>query len=478
MTLLVGIDVGTQSAKVVVHDADGAVVAEGRAPLRPPLTPSPGVVEHPGEDLWDALAAACRDATAALGADVGAVSAVGLCGVRFCRALLRADGSLAAPVMSWMDERVARPHRQPDGDAGDEVAWVASSSGYLTQRLTGRFRDSVASYQGQWPVDSRTWDWLADDTELAAYGVPRDRLMELVVPGQVLGEVTPAAAAATGLPVGVPVVATANDKAVEALGSGLRSAEDLLVSLGTYVAAMTVGATHHDGSAASWTNFSAVPGEHLHESTGIRRGMWTVTWLRELLTAARLASTPLVTGEAERLLDAGAADVPAGSDGLVTLLDWLAPVEEPWRRGAFVGLDARHGPFHLHRSVLEALALTMRGHARAMTDELGTTPRRVVLSGGGSRSDLMLQIVADVFDLPTSRGAAPSAAALGAAMSAAVAAGVHGSFDEAVAAMVHADRSVEPTAAGRSTYAGMRGLHTDVTAALDPVLRRHRDLFA
>ena len=277
------------------------------------------------------------------------------------------------------------------------------------------------------------------------------------MPGEVLGEVTPAAAAATGLPAGVPVVATANDKAVEALGSGLRSPEDLLVSLGTYVAAMTVGSAHRDGSAAFWTNFSAVPGEHLHESTGIRRGMWTVTWLRELLTAARLSSTPLATGEAERLLDAGAADVPAGSDGLVTLLDWLAPVEEPWRRGAFVGLDVRHGPFHLHRSVLEALALTMQAHARAMTDELGTTPRRVVLSGGGSRSDLMLQIVADVFDLPTSRNAAPSAAALGAAMSAAVATGVHASFDEAVAAMVHADRTAEPTTHGRSTYAGMGG---------------------
>ncbi len=65
--------------------------------------------------------------------------------------------------------------------------------------------------------------------------------MELVLPGEVLGEVTPAAAAATGLPAGVPVVATANDKAVEALGSGLRSPDDLLLSLGTYVAAMTVG---------------------------------------------------------------------------------------------------------------------------------------------------------------------------------------------------------------------------------------------
>jgi sugar (pentulose or hexulose) kinase len=335
----------------------------------------------------------------------------------------------------------------------------------------------VASYQGQWPIDTRGWRWLADDADLAAYGVARERLMELVLPGEVLGELTPEAAAATGLPVGIPVVATGNDKAVEALGSGLRSPDDVLVSLGTYVAAMSVGAGHRERPRSFWTNFSSVPGEYLYESTGVRRGMWTVTWLRELLAGTRLAPTTLADGEPERLLDTGAAEVPAGSDGLVTLLDWLAPVDEPWRRGAFVGLDARHGPFHLHRSVLEALALTVHGHAAAMAAELGTAPRRVVLSGGGSRSDLMLQIAADVFDLPASRGSAPSAAALGAAVAAAVATGAHPSFDAAAAAMCHTGLDVEPSASGRSTYASMRGLHADVAASLAPVLHRTRELF-
>lgn len=473
--LLVGIDVGSQSAKVVVHDQHGGVIAEGRAPLRPPLTPTPGVVEHPGEDLWDALASACRAALETLDHDAGSVVAVGLCGVRFCRALLRADGGLAAPVLSWMDDRISRPHEQTD----DRIAHVSAASGYLTLRLTGRFRDSVASYQGQWPVDTHRWRWLDDDHELAAFGIPRDRLMELVLPGEVLGEVTPLAAGATGLPAGVPVVATGNDKAVEALGSGLRSADDLMVSLGTYVAAMTVATGERPEVASGWTNFAAVPGEHLVESTGIRRGMWTLTWLRELLSGVGtgVSSGPVADGEVERLLDEGAAAVPAGSDGLVTVLDWLAPTDAPWRRGAFVGLDVRHGAFHLHRSVLEAIALTIEAHASAMTAELGSRPRRVVVSGGGARSDLMLQVVADVFDLPATRGAAPSAAALGAAISAAVATGLHPSFDAATAAMVHDGLVLEPTAGGRSTYASMRGLHAEVATSLDPVLRRSRELF-
>ncbi len=459
---LVGIDVGSQSAKVVVHDAAGTVVAEGRAPLRPPLTPYPGAVEHPDDDLWQALVSACRTATDALGKDRDAVVGVGLCGVRCCRAMLGEDGSLVGPVLSWMDERLSRPYRHTD----ERVARVSAASGHLTHRLTGELRDSVASYDDRWPVDPEAWGWLGD-AALPPFGIARGQLMELVLPGQVLGTVTVAAAAVTGLPVGVPVVATANDKAVEALGAGLRSPDDLLVSLGTYVAAMTVGAELRTGGSSFWTNLSAVPGEYLYESAGIRRGMWTVSWLRELLGGSGLDLADL---------EAGARDVPPGSDGLLTLLDWLPPPDQPWRRGAFVGLDARHGPFHLHRSVLEALALTMQRHAENLTTELGATPRRVVLSGGGSASDLMLQVVADVFDLPVTRGSAPSAAALGAAVSAAVAVGLHPSVEAAVDAMVHAGAGCEPGGAGRATYAGMRGLHQQLCGALEPVLRQTHGL--
>lgn len=469
--LLVGIDVGSQSAKVVVYDPHGGVVAEGRAPLRPPLTPAPGVVEHPGEDLWDALTAACRTAMDVLRTDPRDIAGVGLCGVRFCRALLTEDRSLARPVMSWMDERVSRAH-----EPADDVRWVCASSGYLTARLTGEVRDSAASYQEPWPVDVGAGDWLTDDTALAAFSVTRDRLPDLLRPGGRLGEVTPQAAAATGLPVGTPVVATANDKAVEALGSGLRRPGDVLLSLGTYVAAMSVGERRPAASSSFWTNQAAVAGEYLYESTGIRRGMWTVSWVRDLFAeglGARAAETGL---DLEDLLNADAAAVPAGSDGLLTVLDWLAPTDAPWRRGAFVGLDERHGPAHFYRSVLEAVAVTMRRHVLAMTDELGVGLERLLVCGGGARSDVMLQILADVLGTPVVRHGGPSAAALGASVVVAAASGVHGSVDGAVQAMVRADRVVQPTREGRAVYVALADVHATLTDALDPVLRRTRDL--
>ena len=100
---LVVIDQGSQSTKVVVFDADGAPVCEGREPLRPSHMPSPGVVEHPDDDLWDSLCAATRAAMHAFHGRPEEIAGVGLCTIRFCRAMLRADGSLASPVLSWMD---------------------------------------------------------------------------------------------------------------------------------------------------------------------------------------------------------------------------------------------------------------------------------------------------------------------------------------------------------------------------------------
>ena len=133
--LLLGIDVGTQSAKVAVHAADGRLVARGHRELRPLRAPRQGMAEHPDDDLWDALCGATREAMAGLEASghaAGAVVAAGLCGIRNCQVLLDDDGLLAAPVQSWMDERASTRH----SPVGPPARWVTSSSAYLTRRLT------------------------------------------------------------------------------------------------------------------------------------------------------------------------------------------------------------------------------------------------------------------------------------------------------------------------------------------------------
>src|SRR4051812_4930902 len=138
---IIAIDNGSQSTKVVIYDLLGNALAEGRQVLRAALRPRPGVVEHSGDDLWDSIIGASRQALAGFQGDPRDIVGVGLCTIRCCKAYLRADGSLLEPVMSWMDTRAYQPYL-PDDPA---LAKATTSSGYITHRFTGAFRDTAAN---------------------------------------------------------------------------------------------------------------------------------------------------------------------------------------------------------------------------------------------------------------------------------------------------------------------------------------------
>lgn len=471
---LVGIDCGTQSAKVVIVDGHGTVHARGQHQLTAMLRPRHGVVLHPDDDLWTAIVAASQQAMEQFSHDPAEIAAIGLCPIRCNKAFLRADGSLLEPMMSWMDERAYRPY-VPDDPA---LAYVTTASGYLAHRFTGRFSDTAAnSIELQWPIDSDRWDWSDDPAVLARHGVRRDQLFELHMPGEIIGPLTAAAAAALGYPAGTPVVHTANDKAVEMLGTGSLGERTALISLGTYIASMVHGTVNHRSPQHFWTNFSAVPHHYLYESGGIRRGMWTLTWFLDLL-GPELAERAAAEGiSREDLLEREAVEAPAGSDGLLTVLDWLAPDDKPFRKGLMMGFDARHTRGHLYRSIMEAIALTMCHHVEAMCGELGITLDEIVLSGGGATSTLFRQVFADVFQLPASRPTGASGASLGSAICAAVAAGVHPDFPAAVAAMCSPRETLQPDPANAERYRGAASVLADVRAATDPLLQRAYPIF-
>ena len=472
---LIGVDGGTQSSKVVVYDLAGDVVCEGTRPLLPMSHPEPGMAEHPDDDLWESIVAASREAMTGFPGDPADIIGVGLCTIRCCKAFLKADGSLLQPVMSWMDRRAYQPYIPDD----PELAYATTSSGYITRRFTGRFRDSAANnIILQWPIDTDTWQWSDDEALLKAFNVTRDLLVELQQPGDVAGHVTADAAAATGIPEGLPVVTTANDKAVEALGSGSLDEHTALISLGTYIAAMVHGHENRKTPQAFWTNFACVPHTYLYESGGVRRGMWTLSWFLDLL-GPELAAVAQAQGVSrEEYLEREAKLVAAGSDGLMTVLDWLAPTDKPFRKGEIIGFDARHTRAHVYRSVLEAIALTMKENVDAMCDELGIDLREIVVSGGGANSPLFMHIFADVFGVPASRNVGRSGASLGAAICAAVAAGVYPDFATAAAAMKRSRESFAPDLRNHAVYVQMNeAVYRAIHDATDPILEQSFSIF-
>ncbi|MDR1545340.1 MAG: sugar kinase [Deltaproteobacteria bacterium] len=474
MKYLIGIDGGSQSTKVIVFDQDGRVAAAGREPLKPLRLPREGVAEHPDDDLWDSLRAACRQALAAFPGRLSDLAGVGLCTIRCCRVLLKEDLSLAQPVISWMDLRLARPYEHDNPD----VRYVTTTTGYIGARLTGRRLDTAANLLGQWPLDPLTWNWSEDPDFFGRFNLPRAMLFDLIKPGELAGRVTKQAAEATGLPEGLPVAATASDKAVEALGAGPLGPGAALLSLGTYICSMVEGLDGLSEGPRHFTNLASRPGRYLYESDGIRRGMSTISWVRELMggDVERQAAAEGLTPD--DWLNRRAALIPPGAEGLMTVPEWLAPPSALHKRGLMIGFTGRHGGAHMYRSVMEAVALTMAGHCRAMCRELNFPLERLTVSGGGSKGDLFMQIVADAFGLPAGRAEINDAVALGSAICAAVGVGLHAGFDEAVAAMVRPADVFQPDPAVSAFYRRLYDeVYSGITSVTDEILKKAYPLF-
>ncbi|UOQ44239.1 FGGY family carbohydrate kinase [Halobacillus salinarum] len=472
---IIGIDGGSQSTKVVIFDTHGKVVSEGTQPLKPMNLPQPGIVEHPDDDLWESLCEASKQAMESFPGRKEDIIGVGLCTIRFVRCLLKKDGTLASPAMSWMDGRVSKPYEHLD----EQVSYVTTSSGYITHRLTGQLHDSAGNYQGMWPIDTDTWDWSEDEAVFRTYQIPREMLFDLKLPGNVLGQITKEAARETGMPEQLPVIATANDKAVEALGAGVLSESTALISLGTYIAGMITGHENPKETNHFWTNFAAIPNEYLYESEGIRRGMWTVSWFKELLgdelskKAASLHLSP------EEFLNNEAVEkVPAGSDGLMTVLDWLSPADEPYKKGMMLGFDGRHTRAHIYHSILEGIALTMKTNVDNMIQELDTELDQIVVSGGGAKGDLMMQLFADVFGLPAMRNKVKGSASLGAAINTAVALEIYPSYHEAIEEMVDVDDTFSPHPENHEFYTKMNEeVYQQISNHTDGILKKAHSFF-
>ena len=470
---LMGIDEGSQSAKITIFDMEGNIVCEGKSPLKPYNLPKPGYVEHPDDDWWDAICKASKNCMAKFEGDPKDIVGIGLCTIRCCRAYLKEDGTLAQPALSWMDIRLSQPytHENPD------VKYIVASSGYITHRLTGEKKDTIANYEYGWPVDVDNWKWSDDPEAYKATGMPREMLFDLVMPGDVLGYVTEEAAQATGLPVGTPVVATSNDKAVEGLGTGCMGDSTVCISLGTYTSAMMEGKENLKGTSYAWPKFSCMPNKYLYDSNGIRRGMWTVSWYRDILGEgyAKLAAEQGMSPE--EALGKEAEQVPVGSDGLMTVLNWLANVDARYQKGIMIGFDGRHTRGHIYRSILEAVAMTMKGHVTDMCNEVNAKMDKLIITGGGSNSDLFMQIFADVFDIPVVRNEVNGAAGLGSAICAAVAAGVYDSFESAVEHMVRIKDTFTPIPENVEVYKKMIPVYSEITKYTDPVLKKSYEIF-
>lgn len=478
------LDLGTSELKAGLVSADGQVLAERSTAYATDFDAATGRAEQDPEAWWTAIVEAVRGMVAATGQPAGrrsatrawpagraAVAAICVVGQGPTLVAADADGAPTRPAITWLDTR----------PTADRVALEAATgvSGWglgvaPAARLVERMEPAVAA-RTRWYLDS--WDWVSlrlagragasrargqawpDPGAVAAAGMGAGRLPERVPTGTVLGTLRPDAADALGLPPGIPVVAGCVDAYAAFFGAGLEAPGDAIDTGGT-----------SGGLAVYWDAPVEVPGTFAIEAPLPGRWLYggamsatgrALDWLADAVLRVDAAT-----------LEAEAAAVPAGSDGLV-FLPYLAgersPIWDPLARGVFAGLTVGHGRGHLGRAVLEAAALALR-HVATPIEAAGIELHELRVSGGTARSALWNRIKADVLQVPVAVPSVVDTAMVGAAVIAAAGTGASPDLASAMRAIVHLRERIAPDRSAAAAYDAAFDRYRALYPALRPVL--------
>jgi xylulokinase len=498
MPYVIGVDSSTTATKAIVWDHEGRAVAEGRAEFALAL-PRPGWHEQDAEDWWRSCASAV---TQALGSVDGAeIEAICVTHQRETFACLDEHGSPVRPAIVWMDVRATREvvesgsdeiHRltgkppdttpalykllwlrEHEPETLKRTRWVVDVHAFLVHRLTGMWRTTTACADPLGLIDMERGDW--SDDLLARVALSREQVPALSPPGEVIGEVSASAAEQLGLPAGLPVVGGAGDGQAAGLGANATQPGQAYLNLGTAVVAGTVS-TRYAWNRAFRTLTGAVPGTYAME-TLLQGGTYTVNWFLERIATLDAPSLGLGLRDVD-LLEAAAARLGPGAEGLL-LVPYLASAQTPYwdpaARGILFGLAGHHGKQHIYRALIEGIAFEQRLAFEEMEPRLEQPIEVLLTTGGGSRSALWRQVVADVTGKTVVACREPETTSLGAGIQAAAAVGWHGSLLDAAEAMSGVGARHTPSDSAAARYDELFAVYREIyprTAPLHQALQR------
>jgi sugar (pentulose or hexulose) kinase len=484
--LLLAIDNGTQSVRALLFDLCGNLVAKSQVPLQAYYSDHPGWAEHSAEGYWQAVCSACRQLWEQAPGTQGRLAGVAVTTQRGTVVNVDAQGKPLRPAITWLDQR--RTDRVPrvgplwraafrlarvDGtlryfQREAEINWIAAHqpeiwqrthkflllSGYLNWHLCGRYIDSTGSQVAYVPFDYRRHRWAgARDWKWQALAILPGMLPELAPPGSVIGAITEAAALATGIPAGLPLVAAAADKACEVIGAGGLAPHIGCLSYGTTATINTTSTKYTEVTRFIPPYPAAIPGAYSNE-VQIFRGYWMVNWFKEQFGDRELSAASEQGLAPEVLLDSLVDAVPPGAMGLMLQPYWSPGVRVPGpeAKGAMIGFGDVHTRAHMYRAILEGLAYALREGKERIERRSGVPITQLRVAGGGSQSNAAMQLTADIFGLPAVRPHLYETSGLGAAIAVAVGVGLQPDFHTAIAAMTRPGDTFLPDPAHRRIY--------------------------
>jgi xylulokinase len=470
----------------------------------PVYYPQTDWAEQDPQEIWRAFAATTRQVIEKSAIDPEEILGVGISAQMFNLLPVDERGRPVTPMLSWLDVRSVRQAdrllsggtpaflfqktgniptakdvipkilwlKEERPELWRRTAWLLDCKESLLYQLTGKIAIDWHGASVFFLFDplKKTWS----EEVCRALGIPVEKLPPAYPCTQVIGEVSPQAAAATGLAAGTPVVICAGDVAVAQSGSGANRAGKAHLCIGT---ATWVGLSSdvllNDPAKPFWALHHIDPQKWIIAGE-METGGGALMWFRDALCqeeARQAAAAGIPTYE---LLGQMAASVPPGSEKLL-FLPWLsgerAPILDHYARGGFVGLSLGHTKRHMARAVMEGVAFHLRWIVETL-ERLGLGIQTIHAIGGGSTSPVWTQMISDVIERPLEVVEHPlEAGAMGAALTVAVGLGIYPNM-EAVDEIIRLDHTVEPRLQAQKRYAALYQEYRSIYDALAPIYRR------
>ena len=510
MQTLLGIDLGTTGVKAALFAADDGHVISDAFVDYPLYHPHPGWAEQNPADWWEATVSAIRTClafAAVAGVHPSDVRGVGLSGQMHGVVLLDANQQVLRPCIIWADQRsdaqcrwmtekvgaselieyVSNPALT--GFSAPKLLWIRDNEpeifargrtmllpkDYIRYRLTGVMAMEISDAAGTCLLDVKHGVWSQE--VLRAIKLEPSLLPPVVAADAVSGTITAEVAELTGLPVGTPLAGGGADNACGAVGNGIVVPGLALVSIGTsgvVLAHANAPQVDTSGPVPRVHTFNhAVP--HAWYLMGVTQGAGlSLRWVRDNLGLPEMALERWADIDAYELLSREAAGVPPGCEGLI-FLPYLqgerTPHLDPYARGGWIGLTASHTRRHLVRSVLEGVAMSLKD-CLSIIQEQGLQLEQLRATGGGAKSPLWRQIIADILGVELVTTNATEGPAFGAALLAGVASGVYTSVQEACEQTVRIVERTSPRAETASAYASTYEMYKALYPAIKPIVSK------
>lgn len=475
MSHYLGIDIGTFESKGVIVDGKGKVIARASKPHKM-LVPRPGWAEHrPKQDWWGDFTFISKKLLASSRIDPKSIRAVGTSAIGPCMLPVDKDGeALSNAALYGVDARATTEIEELNAAIGAETilkrcgnaltsqsvgpkilwlkknrpevfrkaAYIVTSTTYLVQKLTGECvidHYSAANFQPLYDVDRLYWN-----IDLAPDLIELGRLPRLAWTTDIAGAVTPAAARATGLAAGTPVIAGTIDAASEAVSVGVLRPGDMMVMYGSTVFTIMLSRSRIE-DARLWYAPWLFRGEH-GSMAGLSTSGTLTHWFRDVV--AREIGTDGAFGKLAREAEAS----PPGAKGLVMLPYFSGertPIHDPNAKGVIFGLNLTHGRGDIYRALLEGIACGTN-HIIETYREIGELPKKLLAVGGGTKNKVWSQATSDISGLPQTVRRNTTGASYGDAFLAALAVGDVKKTD--ILAWNPEDRRITPDRKNRAVY--------------------------